>query len=406
MFRHTLPYRPLYFLSALGAGGLMVSVFMYFMFLVPHPDTPMPTFSHLADVFAHGSVLSIVLVSIAIAAIVLLAVLHFILLTVNLRAHFKFRRTEDFQKLLSSNGEVTLMAIPLTLAMTINVLFVGGAIGVPGLWNHVESLFPFSLAGFAAVGIYALAVFGRYLTRIMSSTEFNSEDTNHFSQILPSFTFSMVAVGFAAPAAMSHNITVSALGMVGAFLFASASVIWAMINLPVSMGMILRKGMAKEAGPTLWIGIPILTLLGITFVRVGSGLGHNFLGGVNLSPPLTLVVLGLFLTAQVLMGLLGWSIMHRQRYFSDYVFGDKKSIATYGLACPGVAFCVLSMFFLDWGLVRTEVLVKYTAPHITLVVLAGVVQVVTIALILKLNNRLYGGSATKTDAKVKKSETP
>ena len=36
-------YRPLYFLSALGMGGLAVSFFMYLMFLTKHPKTPLPT---------------------------------------------------------------------------------------------------------------------------------------------------------------------------------------------------------------------------------------------------------------------------------------------------------------------------------------------------------------------------
>ena len=33
-------YSPLYFLAALGAGGLMVTFFMYLMFWVPHPGRP------------------------------------------------------------------------------------------------------------------------------------------------------------------------------------------------------------------------------------------------------------------------------------------------------------------------------------------------------------------------------
>ena len=40
-------YSPTYFLSSLGAGGLSVSFFMYLMFLVPHPNTPMATFDFI-----------------------------------------------------------------------------------------------------------------------------------------------------------------------------------------------------------------------------------------------------------------------------------------------------------------------------------------------------------------------
>ena len=40
-------FSPMCFLSALGAGGLSVSFFMYLMFLVPHPNTPMATYDFI-----------------------------------------------------------------------------------------------------------------------------------------------------------------------------------------------------------------------------------------------------------------------------------------------------------------------------------------------------------------------
>jgi len=46
----TSEYHPLYFLAALGAGGLTVSFFLYFLFLVPHPATPMAERCHLPGV--------------------------------------------------------------------------------------------------------------------------------------------------------------------------------------------------------------------------------------------------------------------------------------------------------------------------------------------------------------------
>jgi len=43
-------YGPKYFLSALGAGGLAVTFFMYLQFLTKH-DTPMATFDTLMVYF-------------------------------------------------------------------------------------------------------------------------------------------------------------------------------------------------------------------------------------------------------------------------------------------------------------------------------------------------------------------
>ncbi len=41
---------PIYFLASLGSGGLTVSFFVYFMFMVDHPNTPVATFDFIFPV--------------------------------------------------------------------------------------------------------------------------------------------------------------------------------------------------------------------------------------------------------------------------------------------------------------------------------------------------------------------
>ena len=50
-------YNPLYFLASLGAGGIAVTFFMYPMFMIPHPDTPLVTFKHLYQVLTGDNLL-------------------------------------------------------------------------------------------------------------------------------------------------------------------------------------------------------------------------------------------------------------------------------------------------------------------------------------------------------------
>lgn len=389
MSQHSEPYRPLYFLSALGMGGLSVSFFMYLMFLVPHPETPIPTFDHLAAVYQSGNLAASVGVTLALVAIAWFALRHLQLLAVNVRAHRAFVRSPEFAAFSQSNAEVQMMAVPLTLAMTVNVLFIVGALGVPGLWANKEMLFPFALLAFVAIGGYAFALFGRYMTRVMSQGSFNLEDTNHFSQVLPAFAFTMIGVGFSSSAAMSSTVLWSVLGMVGTFLFFTAAAAWIMVKLPVSFGAMLRKGMAREAGPTLWLGIPIFTLVGIGTIRVTSGIAHNL---VHAKVPniAWFVVFGLMVAAQLVMGLFGYAVMRRQGYFAEFVRGEGRSIASYGLICPGVALAVLSSFFLHWGLVMNGLVAKFSPLHIVLLATIFAVQAVTIGTLVRLNRKLYG----------------
>ncbi|MBT8227546.1 MAG: hypothetical protein HKP61_08730 [Dactylosporangium sp.] len=367
-----------------------MSFFMYLMFLVKHPATPIPTFDDLAVVYRTGSVSAAAGVTVVLLAIGFFAAQHLRLLVANLSAYRRFLNTPDYQLLRQSNAEVTLMAIPLTLAMTVNIMFILAALSIPGLWGVVEYLFPVALVAMTMIGAYAFAVFGRYLGRILTHRGFDIEDTNHFSQVLPSFAFAMIGVGFAASAAMSTVPATSVIGILGTFLFVAASAAWILVKLPVSFGAMLRNGMSADAGPTLWMGIPIFTLFGIAFVRIAAGISHNLLH-TPLPPVLPFIVLGLLIAAQLVMGLFGWAIMRRQGYFASVVFGDRRSIPSYGLICPGVAFSVLAMFFIHWGLVKTHVLTSFSPVHLGLLASVAAVQIATVATMVRLNGKLLGG---------------
>ena len=224
-------YNPLFFLAALGAGGLAASFFMYPMFMLPHPDTPMVTFNHIWPVLTGGPIPARVLLALDLIAILFFAFLHFRLLAWNIREYRRFRRTEAFEKLKQSNTEVSLMAIPLTLAMTINVFFVLGATFVPNLWSVVEYMFPGAIAGFLAVGIYALRILVHYFARLMVNGDFDFGANNNLSQMVAIFALAMIAVGLAAPGAMSHHVEVNAVGIALSIFFASIAILLALIKL-------------------------------------------------------------------------------------------------------------------------------------------------------------------------------
>ncbi|MEJ5168342.1 MAG: hypothetical protein WHU93_04175, partial [Arcobacteraceae bacterium] len=215
-------YSPMYYLAALGAGGLSVSFYMYLMFLIPHKDTPMATYNHIMPVLADGSILSFV-TAFSLVFIIAFAYLHFKLLVWNIKQYKAYKETQSFEKLKTTNAEVTLLALPLTFAMTINVCFVLGATFVPNLWTIIEYMFPFALLGFGVVGYFALKIFLEYFSRLISGGEFDCDNNNNLSQMISIFAFSMIGVGFAAPGAMSHYIAVNAIGIFGAILFTSVA---------------------------------------------------------------------------------------------------------------------------------------------------------------------------------------
>nr|MCU0912442.1 hypothetical protein [Paracoccaceae bacterium] len=124
-------YSPLYFLASLGAGGLAVTFFMVLLFWVPHPGQTVPVFEDIAQVFAGESLGLKLAAAAAMAGIAVFALLNLKALAWNLSAFARFRQTEAYARLRTSNGETALLALPLALAMSVNVGFILGLVFVP-----------------------------------------------------------------------------------------------------------------------------------------------------------------------------------------------------------------------------------------------------------------------------------
>ncbi len=381
-------YSPLYFLASLGSGGLVVTFFMYLLFWVPHKDKPVPTFENLMAIFTTENLTLQVAIVIAMTGIAIFSFLNIRLLIWNFRALSNFAQTADFQNLRASNGETTLLAGPLASAMTINALFIFGLVFVPKLWTVVEYLFPAALVAFLAIGIWALNLIGAFLGRVLTKGGlFDVTANNSFAQLLPAFALSMVAVGLAAPAAMSNSSVTVAASLILSTFFGTAAILYTIIAATTAFTSMLQFGTAREAGPTLMVIIPILTVLGITFLRQNHGMHSSF--DAHTSKGETMIFLARLLAVQILFLLLGVLVLRRQGYFNDFVFGKKTSPGSYALVCPGVALSVMLSFFINKGLVATQIITKFGLVYWSLTGLALVAQFLMIALIVILNRQHF-----------------
>ncbi|WP_172300220.1 hypothetical protein [Pseudoruegeria sp. HB172150] len=382
-------YSPLYFLGALGAGGLAVTFFMYLMFWVPHPGRAVPNFEDIAATFTTGGPAIQTAIAVAMAGIAVFVVLHFKSLIWNLRQYSAFKKTEAYQKLKASNAETQLLAMPLALAMAINAGFVAGLVFVPGLWSIVEFLFPFAMVAFTAVGILALIMIGDFLGRVLTKGGvFDVTAHNSFAQLLPAFALTMTAVGFAAPAAMSTVPLTQGISLIGSTFFGMAGVIYAAVAAITAFNSMLHYGTAKESGPTLMIIVPLLTILGILAMRQGHGLHVSFDAHAQAAD--TLMFLTRIVAVQVLFLLLGMLVLRRQGYFQSFVFGSENSPGAYALVCPGVAMSVMLHFWINKGLVANGLVEKFSTGYWALTALAIAFQIAMIWLVFHLNRRHFG----------------
>ena len=386
-------YSPLYFLASLGAGGLAVTFFMYLMFWVPHSGKPVPTFEDISAAFQTGGTPMQAAIIIAVLGIAAMAFLNVKSLIWNLSAFSAFKKTDGYQKLINSNAESTIMAMPLALAMTVNAMFIVGLVFVPGLWSIIEYLFPLALVAFALIAVLAFRILAQFLGRILSQGGiFDVTANNSFAQMLPAFALSMVAVGFSAPAAMSGNTTTVGISLVLSTFIGTAAIVYALIAIFTAFNSMLHHGTAKEAGPTLMVVVPIMTVLGIMFLRQNHGLHATF--DIHGSPAETMVFLARLLSIQIVFLMLGMLVLRRQGYFTDFVFGSKTSPGSYALVCPGVALAVMIHFFVNKGLVGAGVIDKFGPAFWAITTIALISQFAMIALVLRLNRQHFGKPAS------------
>ncbi len=379
-------YSPLYYLAALGNGGLAVTFFMLLMFGTPHKETPIPTFDSVMAVLQGSDKGRLLLAILALLGIVFFAFQHFRILIWNIREYRHFKGSEGYKVLKKSNNEVQLMAMPLTYSMSINIGFILGAVFVPGLWGWVEYLLPFAALAFLAVAVQAIVIFINFFGRALADGHFACDQNNSFGQMLAVFAFAMLAVGFAAPAAMTHNPLLS-----GLMIMASLGALSIAGMLAVTMGILgvramLDQGVSKEAASSLWIMVPILTLIGLTVFRLSMALTHNF--GVTVHPAFHFIFMSLLIALMLFILALGHFVMKRLGYYQDYLSGTMHSAGAYALICPGVAFFVLSNFFIHKGLIAMGILEFWSWPYFMLYIPLLFVQGKTIQVMFTLNSTL------------------
>lgn len=381
-------YNPIFFLWALWPGWLVVSFFMYLMFIIPRNSEkfPIPNFDTLKEVFLTWNTFYQIVIFIALLWILFFTFLHIKMLIWNLKKFFDFKKSSLYESFINWKNEISLIALPLTLAMSINVLFILWAVFVPGLWWYVEYLFPFALLWFFLVWVLTLKIFMHYFTKILLKKWWvDLTNTNSLSQMLSVMTFVMVWVGFAASAAMSSTKLTIFFWLLWSISFIIIALILMFIKMVLWFRAMFEHGIDKATSPSIWIIIPILTLVWITIIRDSHWLHDFWLQTTN---SFYLIVTIIIFAIQVFFWVLWYSIMKQNWYFDDYIDWDEKNPWSYALICPWVALVVFWFFFVHLWLVKNWIIDKYSLVYYMVLVPIILVQIKTIIVLFKLNKKL------------------
>lgn len=196
------------------------------------------------------------------------------------------------------------------------------------------------------------------------------------------FALTMIAVGLAAPGAMSHHKEVNAIGMFLSIFFLSIAIILGMMKMTIAFKSTLEHGVDKGSSVSLWMMIPILTLMGITVIRLTMGLHHGF--EEVLSKPSFFIITSVVFSLQIFIGMIGYSVMKKIGYFRDHSKGLETNAGSFALICPGVAFFVFGMFFIVFGLVQNGLVTLMSPAFFVLITPLVLVQIQTLRVFFRL----------------------
>jgi hypothetical protein len=89
-----------------------------------------------------------------------------------------------------------------------------------------------------------------------------------------------------------------------------------------------------------------------------------------------------------MFGLLGYYTLKKLDYFKEFIFGDTKSVGSYAIICPGVAFMVYGFFFVHLGLVLNQIVQQFSLAYFVTLLPFVSVQFITLRIMFRLNRKM------------------
>jgi len=388
---HAKKFEILHILAALGAAGMTASFFFVINYMTVHPGNAFIDFNTLmADHIGKTDLLSI-FIQVYILGAIASATLHFVLLTRWFKGFNVYRKTEDYQTLLNSNKEVQLMAIPLTLTMTMNVFFILGALFIPGLFDTfslfgftmqvIDPMFIFAGFYFAAVFILALRIFSKYFLRLIDG-ELDFIQNANLSQLLALFSFGMIGVGFGA-LGFSKIPEIAFIGTTLAYTVIGLTVMLSILKFVLGFKSMFEHGINTAATVTLLIPITVIAIAMIIVGTYRADIGTMHTLGLDRNTTYHLVLFTIGIGVSFLIGLFALTAMRNKGFFTA-LNQNKTDASALAFVCPGFAFEVQLVLWLSIGMVNTVLVTHGSTGYFILWVPMLALQMFTIYIFFKL----------------------
>ena len=371
-------YTPLYFLNALAAGGLAVSFFMFLSLLTLRNGLSAVTFFTLYDAAINTGPGFSLLALVGCLGTAFFSYEFVQLLLWNHRHLKVWEKTESASSLKNSAGAHHLMAIPLTIAFSLNLVVAYASAFIPYAWRLREWLFPVLFVAFVWA---ALRAFKPYFADMSVATAATPKDS--LGRVLTSATFSLLGYGFSTLAMFSGiKLTV----LIG-YLSASFCLIAAVFVLFAGLLAALKERPSSEETGRLWLALPALTLFGLCCYRLRGSLAANFYA--DQVPAMNFTFFSALFLVQVFLGLVLWASTKHDINYRQTQTGKEAILRSYILVGTGSALVVLGHYLINDGLVRIDLFTGHSIGYWFAYLPFVALQLVSLRLFLKTNKQLF-----------------
>jgi len=342
-------FSPLTLLAVIGAGGISIIPFAYYNYTVEHPKG-LITFSQLIEksLFDYGLMF----------LMTIFAILHFILFAIFIKDFYRFIKSGDFKSFFANPiTNNTVLTIFIALAMSMNVLIGPIRFFIPSLSENLQALMmPALLFWIMLSGIFLFTYMKIQKSLFVSRVDLSKIG---FGWLLDVFALSMLAVTGSGIAALSKDVTVAHTAAFISLMFATMAIFFLVIKITLVFQKYLSDAglPEKQYLPSFLNIVPAITLLSITFFRLGHYIENNF--DFHIDHFFTIIITTAF-ALETWYLIFGATVIFE--YFKKHHFTKDYYPSQWALICPFVAYAVLGSFtynvFVQAGVIKIMILIS------------------------------------------------
>ena len=344
----TKEFNPILFLMSLGSGGLSIAFWAFINFTIDH-GKGLIKYSQV-----HSGILNAeqsLLYSFLELCMIIFVLIHLVTLVILLFSFFKWKSTKSYKiymdNPLTNNG---IMAMFLAINMTLNIFFMIGNYFLTPISNNFQAMMFPGLIIWLILYLFIMRMSITILKKAFT-THFDI-DKMHFGFLLHPFALAMLAVTGTAIAGMANNSLIAHTAFFLTLVVQLPGILLLSIKLISMFQHHFKNSMPDvEFLPSTFLVMPTVMLFGITFIRIGHYLHHQFDVTIsNMYYALIAVSVFAFMTWYLLFG-----IILLKDYFKNHF---KFHVTQWSFVCPLVAYSVIGIqVYAFW--VQTSIIFYY-----------------------------------------------